>query len=206
MKSPSEEHTKVTEIVSKYAIHNEGIGFTLKKHGETLADVRTMSKSSKIENIKTIYGPTIAKELLEVKVDDSKLAFEMDGYISNANYSVKKIISLLFINNRLVDCTNLRKAMEVVYANYLPKDKHPFVYMSLNIMPSNIDVNVHPTKHEVHFLHEDMIIESLQKAVDAKLLGANESRHYYTQTLLPTFGSTSVSGEFLVHNFCLIIS
>lgn len=195
LKNANEEHAKVVDVISKYAIHNQGIGFTLKKHGDTLADVRTMPKSSKIDNIKTIYGPTVAKELLDVDLDDTKLAFKMTGYISNANYSVKKFTFLLFINNRLVECTNLRKAIEVVYVNYLPKDKHPFVYMSLNIMPSNIDVNVHPTKHEVHFLHEDLIIESIQKAVDTRLLGANKSRHYYTQTLIPTFGSTSVSGE-----------
>ena len=207
LKNGNEEHAKVVDIVSKYAIHNQGIGFTLKKYGETLADVRTIQKSSKIENIKAIYGASISKELLEVKLDDGKLSFQMSGYISNANYSVKKFIFLLFINNRLVDCTSLRKAIEVVYLDYLPKDKHPFVYMSLNIMPSNIDVNVHPTKHEVHFLHEDLITESIQKAIDEKLLGANESRHYYTQTLLPVFGSTSVSGEVL-HQFlpCILFS
>ena len=198
LKSGSEEHGKVMDVISKYAIHNEGIGFTLKKYGESIADVRTLSKSSKKDNIQTIYGPTIAKELLEVNVEDAKLCYKMNGFISNANFSVKKVIFLLFINNRLVDCTNLRKAIEVVYVNYLPKDKHPFVYMSLFITPSNIDVNVHPTKHEVHFLHEDLIIESIQKAVDAKLLGANESRHYYTQTLIPTFGSTSIAGESLI--------
>ena len=195
LKNANEEHAKVVDVVSRYAIHNQGVGFTVKKYGETLADVRTLPKSSKIDNIKAIYGPSVAKELLEVTLDDKKLSFQMNGYISNANYSMKKFVFLLFINSRLVECANLRKAVEVVYVDYLPKDKHPFVYMSLTILPSNVDVNVHPTKHEVHFLHEDLIIESIQKTVDEKLLGANESRHYYTQTLLPVFGSTSVSGK-----------
>ena len=55
-----------------------------------------------------------------------------------------------------------------------------FVY-SLEISPQNVDVNVHPTKHEVHFLHEDAIIEGIQKCVETKLLGSNKSRTYYTQ-------------------------
>ena len=38
---------------------------------------------------------------------------------------------------------------------------------------------------QVKFLHEDMIIESIQKCVETKLLGSNESRHFYTQSLLP---------------------
>ena len=52
---------------------------------------------------------------------------------------------------------------------------------SIEILASNVDVNVHPTKHEVHFLHEDLIITAIQKCVEEKLLGCNESRTYYTQ-------------------------
>lgn len=52
---------------------------------------------------------------------------------------------------------------------------------SLEIAPQNVDVNVHPTKHEVHFLHEDSVIESVQKHVESKLLGSNSSRTYFTQ-------------------------
>lgn len=52
---------------------------------------------------------------------------------------------------------------------------------SLEIAPQNVDVNVHPTKHEVYFLHEDSVIESVQKHVESKLLGSNSSRTYFTQ-------------------------
>ncbi|MGH0119329.1 UNVERIFIED_CONTAM: hypothetical protein FKN15_002132 [Acipenser sinensis] len=88
-------------------------------------------------------------------------------------------------NDRLVESSALKKAIEAVYAAYLPKNTHPFLYLSLEIAPHNIDVNVHPTKHEVHFLHEDSIVESVQKHIESKLLGSNSSRTYFTQTLLP---------------------
>lgn len=52
---------------------------------------------------------------------------------------------------------------------------------SIEILACNVDVNVHPTKHEVHFLHEDMIIAAIQKCVEEKLHGCNESRTFYTQ-------------------------
>ena len=60
-----------------------------------------------------------------------------------------------------------------------------FYCFSIEISPSNVDVNVHPTKHEVHFLHEDKIVEAVQKAVEERLLGCNASRTYFTQALLP---------------------
>ncbi|XP_041097580.1 DNA mismatch repair protein Mlh1-like, partial [Polyodon spathula] len=65
----------------------------------------------------------------------------------------------------------------------------------LEIAPHNIDVNVHSTKHEVHFLHEDSIVESVQKHIESNLLGSSSSRTYFTQTLLP--GPAITSGDIL---------
>nr|XP_053637824.1 DNA mismatch repair protein Mlh1-like isoform X2 [Cherax quadricarinatus] len=185
LKSASEEHAKVAEVVSRYAIHNYSVGFTLKKQGDNATDIRTPPNSTVVDNVRTIYGPSVARELLELSCEDTNLKFLAKGYISNANYSVKKCIFLLFINHRLVESTALRKAIETVYSSYLPKNSHPFIYLSLEIAPQNVDVNVHPTKHEVHFLHEESIVEKIQQAVESKLLGCNSSRTFYTQALLP---------------------
>ncbi|XP_067093111.1 DNA mismatch repair protein Mlh1 isoform X2 [Osmerus mordax] len=181
LKSPSEEYSRIVEVVSRYAIHNSGKSLSVKKQGETMADVRTLPNASILDNIRAVFGNAVSRELLEVGCEDQKLTFKLKGYISNANYSVKKCILILFINQS----NALKKAVETVYAAYLPKNTHPFLYLSLEIAPHNIDVNVHPTKHEVHFLHEDCIIESVQKHIESKLLGSNSSRTYFTQTLLP---------------------
>ncbi|NWY02193.1 MLH1 protein, partial [Nothoprocta ornata] len=185
LKNPSEEYAKILEVVSRYAIHNSGISFSVKKQGDTVSDVRTLSNASTVDNIRSVFGNAVSRELIEVGCEDASLAFKMKGYITNANYSVKKCIFLLFINHRLVESTALRKAIETVYAAYLPKSTHPFLYLSLEIAPQNVDVNVHPTKHEVHFLHEDSILERVQQHIESKLLGSNSSRMYFTQTLLP---------------------
>ncbi|NXS20641.1 MLH1 protein, partial [Mystacornis crossleyi] len=185
LKNPNEEYAKILEVVSRYAIHNSGISFSVKKQGDTVSDVRTLSNASTVDNIRAIFGNAVSRELIEVGCEDANLAFKMKGYITNANYSVKKCIFLLFINHRLVESAAMRKAIETVYAAYLPKSTHPFLYLSLEIAPQNVDVNVHPTKHEVHFLHEDSILERVQQHVESKLLGSNSSRMYFTQTLLP---------------------
>ncbi|KAM9601764.1 DNA mismatch repair protein Mlh1 [Trichechus inunguis] len=193
LKNPSEEYGKIVEVVGRYSIHNSGISFSVKKQGETVADVRTLPNATTVDNIRSIFGNAVSRELIEVGCEDKTLAFKMNGYISNANYSVKKCIFLLFINHRLVESASLRKAIETVYAAYLPKNTHPFLYLSLEISPQNVDVNVHPTKHEVHFLHEDSILERVQQHIESKLLGSNSSRTYFTQTLLP--GLAGPSGE-----------
>lgn len=78
-----------------------------------------------------------------------------------------------------------KNAIDQVYGAFLPKGNHPFVYMNLLIESNNVDVNVHPTKHEVHFLYEDEIIEQIRQAFETKLVGSNETRDLYTQSLLP---------------------
>ncbi len=60
------------------------------------------------------------------------------------------------------------------------------VQFSIHVKSENIDVNVHPTKHEVHFLYEDKLIEKVQECVEKHLLSSDSSRTYYTQALLPT--------------------
>lgn len=79
----------------------------------------------------------------------------------------------------------LKLALEQVYSIYLPKGSHPFIYINLLLESSNVDVNVHPTKHEVNFLHEDEIIERIKHAFENKLVNSSDARTFYTQQLLP---------------------
>ncbi|TPX39872.1 hypothetical protein SeLEV6574_g06939 [Synchytrium endobioticum] len=185
IKNSSEEYNRIVDIVQKYAIHNSGVSFTCKKHGSNAGDVHTATGATVIDNIRYVYGVQLAKELLDFKHENEVLEFSAAGYISNANYHQKKMIFLLFINHRLVDSNSIKRALETMYAKYLPKGQHPFVYVSLMVKPQNVDVNVHPTKREVHLLREDKITEILNEALEDRLASANASRTYYTQTLLP---------------------
>ncbi|XP_050306304.1 DNA mismatch repair protein Mlh1 [Anthonomus grandis grandis] len=184
LRSPAEEYQKISDVVSKYAIHNAGVGFALKKHGGN-NDIRTPAKSNHVDNIKLIYGSSIGRELIQFSLENSDLQLKCQGYITNVNYSNKRFQFLLFINHRLVDNQSLKKCIDTVYQTYLPKNSHPFVYLSLELNPNTIDVNVHPTKHEVHFLNESQIIEIITNNLEQKLLGSNTSRVFYTQSKLP---------------------
>ncbi|CAO3677948.1 unnamed protein product [Umbelopsis vinacea] len=185
LKNPSDEYNRILDVVTRYAIHNSGISFSCKKQGANMADVNTSTNNSIIDNIRLLYGSAVASELIPVEREFPDLEFKMKAYISNANYHVKKLTMLLFINHRAVESSMLKKMVENIYITLLPKGSHPFIYLSLEINPQNVDVNVHPTKREVHFLNEERLIEAIADAMQERLAGANESRTFYTQTLLP---------------------
>jgi len=199
-KSDSEEQQKIATVVTKYAIHNSGIGFSLRKAeagqvGSVL--MQTQSGATVSENISSIYGSNIGKELLEISHEDKQLKLKISGSITNANCSTKKLNFLLFINNRLIDCPPLKHSLETIYQNYLPKGGHPFMYISLHMAPNNLDVNVHPTKHQVHFLNEEEVIECVSKCVESRLLSCDTSRTFYTQKL---FSVTTSSAQKTAQN------
>ncbi|XP_033203372.1 DNA mismatch repair ATPase Mlh1 isoform X1 [Bombus vancouverensis nearcticus] len=192
--NPNEEFNKISDVVTKYAIHNPTVGFTLKKHGEVTPQIRTPHNSSKMNNIRILYGNPVFRELLEVELTDDTYRFKMHALVTNPNYTSKRMIFLLFINNRLVESSSIRKMLEEIYTFYIPKKTHPWCYISLEIDPQNVDVNVHPTKHEVKFLHENSIIERMKLALDEKLSGNSASKTFYVQARLP---KTDITKEVL---------
>lgn len=184
-RSASEEYNKILDVIGRYAVHCDGVAFSCKKHGEASTTISTQSTSSTVDRIRQIHGTAVANELIEFTSSEAKWGFTACGWTTNANYHVKKTTLLLFINHRSVDSTSIRKAVEQTYSSFLPKGGHPFTYLSLEIDPQRVDVNVHPTKREVNFLNEDEIIETICNDIRVKLGNVDTSRTFLTQTLLP---------------------
>ncbi|KAF9339200.1 DNA mismatch repair protein [Linnemannia elongata] len=191
LKNATEEYNRILDVVNRYAIHNEGVSFTCRKVGSNTPDVHTTTSATVVDNIRHIYGSAVANELLSLEKNYPVYPLKVKGWISNANYSVKKFVMLLFINHRSVESPAIRKAIEAVYTTYLPKNTHPWVYLSLEMDPRNVDVNVHPTKREVHFMNEEEVIATICEAIQDRLCDANVSRNFLTQTLLPQVSAKS---------------
>ena len=184
-KSPSEEYAKILDVVGRYAVHCSGVAFSCKKHGESSMSISVAPSSGTIDRIRQIHGSAVANELIEFRASDEKWAFKASGWATNANYHVKKTTILLFINHRSVESSAVKGAIQRTYSIFLPKGGHPFVYLSLEIDPGRVDVNVHPTKREVNFLNEDEIIEMICDTISTELSKVDTSRTFMTQSLLP---------------------
>ncbi|CAG8497082.1 7562_t:CDS:10 [Diversispora eburnea] len=193
LKHPNDEYNRILDIVNRYAIHNSGVGFSCKKQGSKQPDVNSLSTASTLDNIRQIYGST-ASELLNLEKVSKKFDFKFNGYISNANFNLRKMTFLLFINHRAVESSALKRTIEGVYETYLPKNSYPFVYLSLEINPQNVDVNIHPTKREVRFLNEDEVIAIIGDAIQERLTLLPGAKVLDTSTKDPE-SSTKKSGK-----------
>ncbi|KAI1503875.1 histidine kinase-like ATPase [Biscogniauxia marginata] len=184
-RSASDEYNKIIDMVGRYAIHCNGVAFSCKKHGDSGTSIAVQSQAPTIDRIRQIHGSGVANELIKFDTSDDRWGFKASGWATNANYHIKKTTLLLFINNRSVESSNIKKALEQTYSAFLPKNGHPFVYLSLEIDPQRVDVNVHPTKREVNFLNEDEIVQAVCQTIRDKLAAVDTSRTFMTQTLLP---------------------
>lgn len=184
-RSASDEYNKIIDMVGRYAIHCSHVAFSCKKQGESSPSISVPAAATVVDRVRQIYGGSVANELVEFSTSDERWGFKAEGQATNANYHIKKITFLLFINHRCVESSNIKKAIEQTYAAFLPKNGHPFVYLSLEIDPRRVDVNVHPTKREVNFLNEDEIIQGICEHIRSKLAAVDMSRTFMTQTLLP---------------------
>ncbi|KAK2590475.1 DNA mismatch repair protein Mlh1 [Conoideocrella luteorostrata] len=184
-RSHADEFNKILDMVGRYSIHCKGVGFTCKKAGESSNSLSVQSQATTVDRIRQIYGSSVTNELVEFETSDDRWSFRAHILATNANYHIKKTTFLLFINSRSVESSHAKKALEQTYVNFLPKGGRPFIYLSLQIDPGLVDVNIHPTKREVHFLHEDEILQVVCTALESQLASVDTSRTFKTQTLLP---------------------
>jgi DNA mismatch repair protein MLH1 len=192
-RSASEEYAKIIEQVGKYAVHCQGVAFTCKKHGESGAGIAIPMAASTKDRIRIVHNSAVANELIDFELANEQYGFKTKGLASNANYNGKKTTLLLFINHRSVDSSVIKKAVEQTYSAFLPKGGKPFVYLSLEIDPARVDVNVHPTKREVNFLNEEEIVEMVCDEIRSKLGKVDTSRTFMTQSLLSGGKTPSIS-------------
>ena len=176
----AEEYARVLDVVQKYSIHHAGkVSFSCARAGKA-PDVHTQSTASLKDVILGVYGADLARELLDVDVAALGHGCAVKGAVSNANYACKRADTVFFINERLVECAAVKRAVETLYAELLPKNSHAFAYLAFSMPREQVDVNTHPTKAQVAFLFETELCHALQEALREVLKSATQSRTFAT--------------------------
>jgi DNA mismatch repair protein MLH1 len=102
--------------------------------------------------------------------------FTLVGYTSDPTLAQRKPYLCLFINQRLVESTAIRKAIDGVYSSVLTGGNRPFTVLFLTVPTDRLDVNVHPTKKEVLLLDEELVVARVSEVCRGAVLEAAAAR------------------------------
>ena len=174
LKSEKTEFAYIQELIQSLAISHPEIAFILKNNNQTI--ISTTQNADLLTRITEVYNTDILNELRPMEKNDKLSNLEIKGFVSVPSYtrSSKKSI-YTFVNNRMVKCPILMKAIDTAYKNMMPSGRYPFVVLNLNISPEDVDVNVHPTKREVRYKNPNQIFNFVQSAVDYALSAVKQT-------------------------------
>ena len=162
LKSNQTEVSAIIEMVEHLSLGFPNICFSFAVDGKEV--LSTSGRGDLLETIQKIYGNDRAKSLYPIKKDD--IAFSYSGFISKPEVNFSRRFNMMFfLNHRYIYDYKLNKALEDAYRDYLPPLKYPFSVICLDIDPSLVDVNVHPTKKEVRISMEDEMARSIRDTV-----------------------------------------
>lgn len=164
LKSERVELSYIAEILQSIAIANPDVSITLINDGKT--PVKTSGSGDLLCVLTEIYSNSIAGELKKINKSDELSHLHASGFCSTPEFtrSTKKSI-YVFVNNRVVKCPVILKAVDTAYKNMLPAGKYPFVCINLSIPANDVDVNVHPTKKEVRYKNPNQIFNFVYASI-----------------------------------------
>jgi DNA mismatch repair protein MutL len=131
-------------------------------------EVYSLPSGKLVKRIVNLFGKNYQSQLVAIQEDTHH--FNMKGYIGKPEYAKKtRGEQFIFVNNRFIKSSYLNHAVLTGYENLMPKDYYPFFVLFIEIDPSHIDVNVHPTKTEIKFIDERTVYGIIMSAVRQSL-------------------------------------
>ena len=160
------ELAHITEYVNKMALSYPNIKFTLTNNEKIL--LNTDGSNNLLKVINSIYGLQITKKMIYVENENDD--YEIKGYISYPEIvkSNKNAITTL-VNGRIIKNNELNKAIIDSYHTYIAVDKYPIIVLKIEVDPSLIDINIHPTKMDIKFSKMDTLKELVTNMITEQL-------------------------------------
>ncbi len=165
LKSDTWEMGLIHELMEKMAISHPEIAFSLTQGSKIT--LKTNGSNQLAQVVLSLYGKDLLSNMIKVEWLQDLI---INGLVSlpDLNRSTRQHYDF-FINGRWVKSKELAAIVDEAYHTLLPHKRYPLVMLFLQIHPSQIDVNVHPTKMEVKFKDIKTVKGTLLSAISAAL-------------------------------------
>ena len=162
LKSPGTELSHICDVVNHAALAHGEVHFRLYHQGKLLSDYPAGVEPQ--DRVAQVFGRDIAIGMAPFSWSRGDL--KVEGFLSKAPSSFPSTRYLIaFVNRRFVRDRVLTHAILHGYETLLMKGRYPAVVLGLEMPYRDVDVNVHPAKHEVRFRRQQEIHETVSAAV-----------------------------------------
>ncbi len=161
LKSNASELRQIVDEFIRVAMAFPSLFFSLTSNGQ---EVFHLEKGSLKQRIIQILGNNYSAKIVSVKEETDYM--NIYGFVGKPETAKKtRGDQYFFVNNRFIKSAYLNHAVMNAFSEMIPKDSFPMYTLFIDIDPSRLDINVHPTKQEIKFEDEKIIYAFVQSAV-----------------------------------------
>jgi len=175
LRSKNVELAHIREVVINYILCRPGLAFSFLSDGQTeLAHVPAEEMRG---SLTLVFGPKVASNILYGEAEQEGIRVQAYmGRLEQTRPSAAELI--LFVNDRPVKSQKMVAGVLEAYGSKLMKDRYPVGVVRVFVEGSAVDVNVHPSKREVRFVDEPMVLAVVKKAVEDSFFEPDLSYKY----------------------------
>ena len=169
LKTEQTEFSHLEETVRRLALANPDVAFTLSHNGRQVHGLRPATEELEWRRrLSALCGPAFMEQAVPVAVEHTGL--RLRGWMGLPTFSrAQADLQYFYVNGRMVRDRVVTHAVRQAYADVLFHGRHPAYVLFFELDPGAVDVNVHPTKHEVRFREQrhvhDFIFRSLHRVI-----------------------------------------
>ena len=169
LKKPGTEFGHIEEIVRRLALTHFDIRFVL-EHNDSIKLNLPIADSGELrfQRVQQLLGRNFVENAYWIDADS--VTMRLSGWLGHPSDARSQAdLQYVYVNGRIVKDKTISHALRMAYEGILHGHQHAAYLLFLEVEPENIDVNVHPTKHEIRFLNQREVHEFV--------------RHYAKETL-----------------------
>ncbi|PHN50699.1 DNA mismatch repair endonuclease MutL [Pseudomonas amygdali] len=161
LKAEKTEFDHLQEVIKRMALARFDVAFHLRHNGKTVLSLHEAhDDTSRARRVSAICGPGFLEQALPIQIERNGL--HLLGWVGLPTFSRSQAdLQYFFVNGRAVRDKLVAHAVRQAYRDVLFNGRHPTFVLFFEVDPAAVDVNVHPTKHEVRFRDGRMVHDFL---------------------------------------------
>ncbi len=169
LRTEKTEFNHLEEVVKRLALSRFDVAFSLRHNGRAVHTLKAgTSAAEQQRRVATVCGPAFMEQAIHIRNEAGPLAIH--GWVGLPTFSRSQAdLQYFFVNGRVIRDKLIAHAVKQAYRDVLYHGRHPAFVLYLELDPAQVDVNVHPTKHEVRFRDgrsvHNFIFSSLHRAL-----------------------------------------